>query len=1289
MRRWSRLAALASPLAFLLLAGPALAAPAPYTDWAFDVRRANDAGKADALAEQARKQPDFARVWFYGQIFDLVTVGLDDAIKAELRPRLRVIADTLATLEPPDPRPRLFLDWADTGRLAELAPRARELQDQWINAVRGGQPLPARLAAAEHPEVAPPVYYMLFFRAELASRRLGGDREKALLIQVARRMAEGFALAVGDVGPWRTLSAYMGQTGGVPLAGEGVMESQVGGALNAYLIGDLASARVGLQAALSTARQARSGSIFVALVMNGAAHAANWLGDYAAERALRVRVLQAVRPLQIPNLIALVADQMVRAHLADGSVDDMVAYTREMREMGDVVMRTGRHLSTMELAAEALAQTAEKRTAEGALEEASRVIDEARVLLAALAEDDAVAITTPSDRQAEVKRARQVARTELVRLTGRIAERRGRFDEARAAYGQVRGAYEGTLSDPAAMAGADLELSRVVLAAGDPDAALEHAKAAAQVAGTPPLKADAHRHIGRARLVRGEPAKAFAHANAGLRALRAAGIHEEHRPLRAALHVVAGAALDQAGLSAHVAERLGYAAKLAPDDPEIARIVAVARSEAGDVEGARAALEQAAGRLDGRAARILQSCALVRAGRHAEAIPPLKVLVPQLTLEHLRRPQIVGRTCLAAAYLAQGQTRAAADALRPARALILEYPDPMLSWRVHALDGRIAAAGRDWLDAAGAWRQAMDRFVDAAAEHATRGATVDLRTLAMPAGPESFADRLPGALSRSARKDRADAATHDAAALAAARWADLRALAPEITGPEALQRHPEGDRATRAAYARIGALRAVLADAAVVTAERVAAVQSLREAESALRAAVAALPEAAPRWVDYYSPSPAPVTAAAGEALLRYRIDEDAGHLWVLLPDQAPRWFDMPGRDALEKALAPARAALAEPPADWAPQKRRVRDPNADDWKALEAAARTVLPFLRDKALVEALGEAKLRVVVDGPLARFPLDALVVEAPPRAADGSPPAFFGARFDVTYALPAQTPGARKEAAVAHALFGPLAPAGSGCPDGATCGQADVSPITAAFEGAEGFATIGGAETTAAGLSTTLLGTETVIVASPVDLKAGAFVTSPEPGDAAYTRLGGAPLAEVPSGSAAVVALNVVGDTDAAGLRRLGAALRAAGTTTLVLPADPARAGLGELARRLAIGTPLRSAVFGEQQAMRAKIDPAVGGAAVHHPHHWARWVVFGAPMDRAALEAGVKPLPTPAPPPADPYADEAAPADGAAPAAPADPYGDVPAPPEATPDEDAPAEDAPDEAPAPPPVDPYG
>lgn len=1245
MRRWLVPAALS--ILWLLAPGPfvavAQAAPAPYTDWAFDVRRANEASDLGALAKLTEKRPEFARIWFYGQVFDLVTPGIGDPVKDTLRPRLRTIAETLARLDPPDGRPQLYLDWAQTGRLAEIAARGRELQDAWVNAVGADQPMPARLAAAEHPEVAQPIFHMLFFRAELASRRLGGDRERALLIRTARNMAEGFALAVGDVHPWRTLAAYIGEPGGVPLAGQGVVESQIGSGLNAYLIGDLATARAGLDAALATARAARGGSILVALVMNGAAHAAHWLGDYPAERALRVRVLQAVRPLGVPNLVALVADQMVQAHLADKSVDDMIAYTREMREMGEVVLRTGRHLRTLEEAADAITNAARARFTVGDLESAERVLGEGRALLDLLVVDDAISITTPSDRITEVRRARQTAIAELTRLRGQIAERRGRYDLARTAYGQVRDLYGATLGEATPAASTELDLARVALSAGDPDAALGAVDAAETrfTNATPaPLRARAYLMQGHARLVRGEAAKAFANANVGLRGLREAGLAEAERPLRARLHRLAALALDAAGHAAPARARADEALALDPTNPAIAHVAAVARAEAGDIDAARAVIAPLMKAPDPRPLQIIDGCLLARADRAAEAITALRPIVGQLTLPHLRRSQILGRLCLTAAELATGDVRGATQALAPARALVLEYPDPTLTWRVQALDGRIAAARGDWLAAAGAWRQAMDRYADAVSGQPARGATLDVRTLALPSVPD-FADALPGALVRSAARDRSNADTHQRAVLRAVDWAARRAAMPAaIARDPAL---PDADRPARAALARVVALRRVLADEAVITAERVAATETLRQAEGALRKAATALADADRTYADYYSPAPREITVAPGEALLRYWITDDAGHLWVVLPDAAPRYFELPGASKLEGALRSARAAIDEAPDAWPARKRGARDPNAADWQALAAAARVVLPFLGDAGLTKTLAGARIRVAPHGPLLGFPLDALVLEAPRGRADGSPPRFVGAEFDLTFALhpPADADGEPTRDA---AIFGPL-PASGDCPADGCAAPLDAA-LVAALDGAS---RAGGAEATPAALAAALAEARVVWVATP--MTGGAFRT-------ATTALGGASLAEGSTRADAVVVLR----PDFSGWLPLDAALSRAGVELVIGALDPPAEATARLAAYLGTGTPLRAAIRAVQRdGLTASVDPEAGGPALHHPYYWAQWLVYAEPTDRAALDAAIKPLPAPPPPPvqADPEDTPTAPVDpyGEGGAAPVDPYGE--------------------------------
>ncbi|MCB9543263.1 MAG: hypothetical protein H6703_12555 [Myxococcales bacterium] len=465
----------------------------------------------------------------------------------------------------------------------------------------------------------------------------------------------------------------------------------------------------------------------------------------------------------------------------------------------------------------------------------------------------------------------------------------------------------------------------------------------------------------------------------------------------------------------------------------------------------------------------------------------------------------------------------------------------------------------------------------------------------------------------------------------------------------------------------------MLADEAVVTAERVAATQALREADAALRQAAPALADADPRLAERRSPAPRLSEPAAGEVVLRYWIEPDAGHLWILEPGKAPEHYDLPGAAKLAAALAPARAAIEEAPAAWPAQKRGARDPNAADWKALATAARVALPFVGDAKVMAALGAARVRVVPHGPLVGFPLDALVVEAPRGKVDGAAPAFVGAALHLTYSLPPRLPAADRSAAAAFGLFGPPGP-GAACPVERCAGPDPAADALAeAMRDVEGFARVDGPAATRVALGAALMGTSTLLLAAPVDPAEATFVTAPAPGEDGYGRFGGAALAATPAAADAVVVLHPAWSTWPA----LDAALRAAGVEVAIgaVGAVPAAAA-ARLGARLASGTPIRSAVLAvKRDGLTAQVDPEVGGEAGHHPYFWARWLVFGEPVDRAALEAAIKPLPAPPVAPIDPYgSDAAAPGGGAAPeAAPVDPYDAGGA---------APAEDAP-------PVDPYG
>ena len=218
------------------------AAPAPYSDWAFDASRADEAQNLGAFGELVKKKPDFARVWFYGRIFDLTTQGIPDAEKVQLRSRLQLISDILGAAPYSDGLPKLLLDRSQNQTLQKMAVQSRELQQKWMAQMNRGDTLPLRLAVVQNPIQARIAFYVLMYRSELAVRRLGGSRDRLRLLAGSRVLAEGFALADGDLGPWKALSAFYG-TNGLPGDVKGVVEQQVTAAINAYVQGKPAEAK--------------------------------------------------------------------------------------------------------------------------------------------------------------------------------------------------------------------------------------------------------------------------------------------------------------------------------------------------------------------------------------------------------------------------------------------------------------------------------------------------------------------------------------------------------------------------------------------------------------------------------------------------------------------------------------------------------------------------------------------------------------------------------------------------------------------------------------------------------------------------------------------------------------------------------------------------------------------------------------------------------------------------------------------------------------------------------------
>ncbi len=1207
----------------------------PYGDWTFNAEKAEKANDLEALGALTDAQPHFGRIWFYGQVFDLVNEGVPQATRDAVRPRLVAIARRLGAQTPPDPTPLMYLDRVDSGALAAQAPVARALQEAAIGAVGAGTPVGAAMATIERPELAQWAFYTLFDRAWRARKRLGGARDVAGYLKVARRMAEGYALAHGDLGPLQALLAWHGPTG---LPQERlILETELDRALLALNANTLPEAARLMEATLALARSTQGDGLITALVLNGVAHVAGRQGDRAREAALRVQVLQAVRPLGKPALVALAASQVTATHAAAGDVGALLPYAKELRALGAPTLEVAQHLRTLHAAQIALTTGARSASAAGDFVRADAALTEAAAIAQALAQRETVARLVPAAAVDAELATRQMTLAGLQQEAGHLARRRGLFTDAEAAYAAAAATWAEGLQRTDRVADLAADRATLALDMGDLSAALDHARVALAHAGgddVAVVKARAYAAQAKVRLRQGAWAPAFANANQGLQVLRDAGAADAQGPLRAALHTTAGVVLHAVGYTVEGTARLRQAAGLTPRSVPAARTLALALLDANDIDGALAALAPALEGPNGRSARVLQGCVLTLAGRTDEALPLLEA-AKGMTLPHLRDARLSGLACLAHALLAKGDTTGAERALAPIRVLAANpKTDPAIAWRLLALDGRIALARKVPLTAGRRWQQAMARHAELAQARAARGVTLDTRWLAAPAQPDQLLADGPSVLAAAAAKAPAkEQSGLHRAAIALSLYGRALAAAP-VGGAlsEGGLRPAEAEADFRAAVARLADLRARLTDPLIQANDRARLLQAEQAAVVAIGDGRAAMLSRAPGWTDYLAPS-LPTTAqlnpAADEARLYYHVAAERSHLWLVVGGQPVRHYALPGEAALAKGLEPALKALKTPPLPWPAsegntRRRAPKDPNLEAWALLQAPVPRVLPFLRDKAASAAIQGKALRVFPDGPLVRLPFDGLVLAPPPKGAVGAPPEFLGARHAIRVSLSVQRAPKRPEAAHALAAFGPLT-AGAGCPKGPgaldLCGAPDQAAesqeITAAFAVApDGFHHVTEAAATAEGLAAAMASHRTTWLLSPVDLAGGAILTSPAAAGQPYPRAADKALGVGAAvGSAAVVLSRTSAPApgDAVGLRRLVAALRARGVqavlvNTLRAGVDPERAGA--LAARLAQGEALVDAARAQAAADRAAVvDPVAGGAPKHHPYVWGRGLLI--------------------------------------------------------------------------------
>lgn len=783
-------------------------------------------------------------------------------------------------------------------------------------------PLPSQservMLQAVEQDLAAFLFYSAIFRASLGQP---GESERAEgLLADARHLAQGRAAIVGRLDWFGDLAAWYG--GEVPVRGRGEVDDALTRLLNARLAGDDRTVQAQGEIALRAAD--RHGlTVLAALVSNLGAFVSGWRGRPREEASLRIQVLQAIRPLGHPHLTAALLASLVAPHLADGRHEAALTFLEELDALGGAaptggVLGSRVHREALDAAAAAFRARVEAERARGDVAAASRAAD------AALRAEELARRADPTRPEALLVAAHA--------LQARLALDRGLADEVHARLATAPPSLAlGRLDAEALMLRGHLAEARRVL---DATAA---APTPAEAAGL-----DADR--GRLALAEGRAAPAFAFANRGLRLLL--GQPAAAAP-RAELHTLAATALHAAGLLDAARARLDFAARAGGADFELARLRALAHLAAGDDAAALRVLAPLSSRFapggppdDARAARVGEGCILAGSPRAAEALDALAAgdgVQGPLALQ--------ARLCRVAALLQLDRPAEAARALAEARAGTSWAADPVIAWRANALASRLAAREGQAVEAASLARMAALEHAALGYERPAGGFTLGAGTWIPPRDADALWATLPGLLVAAAEQDRGAAGAHQRAAVVAA-LVDQRL---RLTGRSLV---PGQATPVVADGARLAHLRASLARPGIGIADA----QRLRRLATAGPWVPGSLvPD--PAW----RPRPGPE-----DAIVLYRFEAQAGHLWVLRPGADPRHFPLPGADA-------AAALLAAPELPMA-----------------------LVPWATDPETSAALAELTVWLIPDGPLV-----AARLEDRPAAVGGA----LRGRFRLRRALPA--------------------------------------------------------------------------------------------------------------------------------------------------------------------------------------------------------------------------------------------------------------------------------------------
>ena len=427
------------------------------------------------------------------------------------------------------------------------------------------------------------------------------------------------------------------------------------------------------------------------------------------------------------------------------------------------------------------------------------------------------------------------------------------------------------------------------------------------------------------------------------------------------------------------------------------------------------------------------------------------------------------------------------------------------------------------------------------------------RGLAQPVDPVVAASALPRLLSKVAERDRSGKAAHIAAAVGVANWLQQWSVAPlqRAFNPDNVS---DEDQRVHSLRARISEVQKALADRGIVGRDRADLNATMNRLAEEYRVAVLAQQDMSGALYDYYSPQPRPANVPADQALVRYSVGDDATDLWVIVGGAGSYHYLLPGRAKLAAIVAEASRVMNTPPSPWNVESRRPKDPNRATWRALKAPTSTLMPFTKSRSLMKQLASRRIRVIPDGPLMRFPLDALILKLPPRRPVGQAPTFVGAALNMEYSvLPQQAFAAEGERAPLS-ILGPLAAREGDCPTDPQ-GQSLYEParwatsseaLSAGLGESAPKAVVSGASANTKAVLTDLVRSKNAVLYLPLDSETGELLVM---GDEGYDRIAADTLGLLSAQADTLFFANVSqpgfeaerGD----GLRRMMSALRAGG------------------------------------------------------------------------------------------------------------------------------------------------